>query len=131
MSGLPRRGRLLLFMARRALRAGVRLRVVASIVELKTQVSEFPVEIFVDDVEFRITGFEVVEPAGDVEGRIDGTLTMGRNDIKTGKRSRPKTATKGTRYRCAKCHKRSPKPLKTPAPWFCPNCLQEREASTT
>jgi hypothetical protein len=52
---------------------------------------------------------------------------MVRNILKTGKRSRPKTAVKGKRYRCAKCHKRSPKPVKTPAPWYCPTCLPETE----
>lgn len=49
---------------------------------------------------------------------------MDRHTLKTGKRARPKTAVKGKRYRCAKCHKRSPKPVKTPAPWYCPNCLE-------
>jgi hypothetical protein len=44
----------------------------------------------------------------------------------TGKRYRPKTAVKGKRYRCASCHKRSPKPVKTPAPWYCPMCLDAR-----
>ena len=50
---------------------------------------------------------------------------MARNIFKTGKQSRPKTAVKGKRYRCAMCHKRSPKPVKTPAPWYCPNCLNQ------
>jgi ribosomal protein L37AE/L43A len=36
---------------------------------------------------------------------------------------------KGKRYRCAECHKRSPKPVKTPAPWYCAKCLQEKEAA--
>jgi late competence protein required for DNA uptake (superfamily II DNA/RNA helicase) len=45
-----------------------------------------------------------------------------------GKRSRPKTAIKGKRYRCARCHKRSPKPVKTPAPWYCPKCLAEQDS---
>jgi hypothetical protein len=43
--------------------------------------------------------------------------------LKTGKRTRPKTAVKGKRYHCAMCRKRSPKPVKTPAPWYCPYCL--------
>jgi len=47
---------------------------------------------------------------------------MARNFFRTGKKTRPKTAVKGKRYRCAKCRKRSPKPVKTPAPWYCPNC---------
>ena len=52
---------------------------------------------------------------------------MGRIIHKSGKKIRPKTAVKGKRYRCAKCRKRSPKPVKTPAPWYCPNCLKEKE----
>jgi ribosomal protein L37AE/L43A len=50
---------------------------------------------------------------------------MGRITHKTGKRTRPKTAFKGKRYHCAKCRRKSPKPVKTPAPWYCPNCLKE------
>mgnify|MGYP006274304673 CR=1 FL=1 len=46
---------------------------------------------------------------------------------RTGKRYRPKTATKGKRCRCATCHKRSPRPVKTPAPWYCPRCAAEKE----
>jgi hypothetical protein len=49
---------------------------------------------------------------------------MARNFPKTGKKTRPKTAVKGKRYLCAKCRKRSPKPVKTPAPWYCPACLK-------
>ena len=45
---------------------------------------------------------------------------MARNILRTGKQTRPKTAMKGKRYRCAKCRKRSPKPDKMPAPWYCP-----------
>jgi hypothetical protein len=48
---------------------------------------------------------------------------------KTGKRYRPKTAVKGKRYLCAKCRKRSPRPVKTPAPWYGPRCLAEKEAA--
>jgi ribosomal protein L37AE/L43A len=51
---------------------------------------------------------------------------MARNIFKTGKLTRPKTAVKGKRYRCAKCRKRSPKPVKTPAPWYCDNCSNQR-----
>jgi hypothetical protein len=40
---------------------------------------------------------------------------------------RPKTAVKGKRFRCAKCRKRSPKPVKTPAPWYCDNCLKQED----
>jgi ribosomal protein L37AE/L43A len=50
---------------------------------------------------------------------------MARNTLRTGKRTRPKTAVRGKRYRCAKCRKRSPKPIKTPAPWYCPNCSHQ------
>ena len=52
---------------------------------------------------------------------------MTKNFPRTGKRARPKTAVKGKRYLCAKCHKRSPKPVKTPAPWYCPACLKEAD----
>lgn len=47
---------------------------------------------------------------------------MGSKMLKTGKKVRPKTTTKGKRYRCARCHKRSPVAVKTPAPWYCPKC---------
>ena len=53
---------------------------------------------------------------------------MARNILRTGKQTRPKTAVKGKRYRCAKCRKRSPKPVKTPAPWYCPNCSPHEAA---
>jgi late competence protein required for DNA uptake (superfamily II DNA/RNA helicase) len=53
---------------------------------------------------------------------------MAKNIFKSGKQTRPKTAVKGKRYRCAKCRKRSPKPVKTPAPWYCPNCLNQGRA---
>jgi hypothetical protein len=46
---------------------------------------------------------------------------------RSGKKVRPKTAVKGKRYHCATCRKRSPKPVKTPAPWYCPKCLKEKE----
>lgn len=49
---------------------------------------------------------------------------MARNIFRSGKKARPKTAVKGKRYICAKCRKRSPKPVKTPAPWCCQNCLK-------
>jgi len=45
---------------------------------------------------------------------------------RTGKQLRPKTAVKGKRYRCAVCRKRSPRPVKEPAPWYCPRCLELR-----
>ncbi len=47
---------------------------------------------------------------------------MARKSLRTGKKIRPKTAVKGKRFRCAICRKRSPKPVTTPAPWYCPNC---------
>lgn len=47
---------------------------------------------------------------------------MAKNISRTGKQSRPKTAIKGKRYRCAICHKRSVKPVMTPAPWYCSHC---------
>jgi len=52
---------------------------------------------------------------------------MGRMIHKTGKQQRPKTAVKGKRYLCAKCRKRSPRPVKTPAPWYCPRCLSRAD----
>ena len=48
---------------------------------------------------------------------------MPRSIPRTSKRHRPKTSVKGKRYLCAKCRKRSPRPVKTPAPWYCPRCL--------
>jgi hypothetical protein len=54
---------------------------------------------------------------------------MAKNILRSGKKTRPKTAIKGKRYRCAGCHKRSPKPVKTPAPWYCPNCLKQQDSS--
>jgi len=52
-----------------------------------------------------------------------------KNIPRTGKRDRPKTAFKGKRYRCAICHTRSPRPVKTPAPWYCPKCLARQAAA--
>ena len=54
---------------------------------------------------------------------------MAKNILRTGKKTRPKTAVKGKRYLCAICHKRSPKAVTIPAPWYCPNCLNNRDAS--
>ena len=58
---------------------------------------------------------------------------MAKNIFRTGKQTRPKTAVRGQRYRCAVCRKRSPKPVKTPAPWYCPICLRtiRREGQPT
>ena len=50
---------------------------------------------------------------------------MGEKRLRTGKQVRPKTAVKGKRYLCAKCRKRSPRRVTTPAPWYCPNCLRK------
>jgi len=33
----------------------------------------------------------------------------------------------GKRLRCATCKKRSPHKVLTPAPWYCPGCLRDRE----
>jgi rubrerythrin len=54
---------------------------------------------------------------------------MPKNIPRSGKQCRPKTAVKGKRYLCAVCRKRSPKPVKKPAPWYCPRCLAEKEAA--
>lgn len=55
---------------------------------------------------------------------------MGKHVFKTGKRTRPKTAVTGKRYRCARCRKRSPKPVKTAAPWYCPACSGDNRIET-
>jgi adenosine/AMP kinase len=47
--------------------------------------------------------------------------------LRTSKETRPKTTVKGKRYLCAVCRRRSPKPVKTPAPWHCPICLKQKE----
>ena len=54
---------------------------------------------------------------------------MSKNIPRTGKKVRPKTAVKGKRFLCAKCRKRSLRPVKTPAPWYCPACRKENDAS--
>ncbi len=51
-----------------------------------------------------------------------------KNIPKTGKKARPKTAMKGKRFLCAKCRKRSPRPVKTPAPWYCTARLKQIDA---
>jgi rubrerythrin len=55
---------------------------------------------------------------------------MAKDILRTGKKTRPKTAIKGKRYLCALCRKRSPKAVKTPAPWYCPNCLKQKDPLT-
>jgi hypothetical protein len=49
--------------------------------------------------------------------------------VTTAKKTRPRTDIKGKRYLCALCRKRSPKPVKTPAPWYCPSCLKQKDPS--
>jgi len=58
----------------------------------------------------------------DWAAKMPAELVMARIVLRTGKKVRPKTAIKGKRFRCAGCRKRSPKPVKTPAPWYCPAC---------
>jgi hypothetical protein len=53
---------------------------------------------------------------------------MGEKRDRSGKRVRPKTAVRGKRYLCARCRKRSPTAVTTPAPWYCPNCLKAMAA---
>jgi hypothetical protein len=52
---------------------------------------------------------------------------MAKNILRTGKKVRPKTAVKGKRFLCAKCRRKSPKPVKAPAPWYCPACLKPHD----
>jgi hypothetical protein len=56
--------------------------------------------------------------------------SVSKNFPKTGKKTCPKTAVKSKRFLCAKCCKRSPKPAKTPAPWYCPACRRENEKAS-
>ena len=60
---------------------------------------------------------------------IEERIAMVKNFPRSGKKLRPKTAIKGKRYRCAICHKRSPKPVKIPAPWYCPACASQAAMS--
>ena len=55
---------------------------------------------------------------------------MAKNVPRSGKRVRSKTAVKGKRFLCARCRKRSPKPVKAPAPWYCPACLKDVDTLT-
>jgi hypothetical protein len=52
---------------------------------------------------------------------------MGEKRDTSGKQVRPKTAVRGKRYLCAVCRKRSPRPVTTPAPWYCPKCARPPE----
>ena len=56
---------------------------------------------------------------------------MGEKKDSSGKRVRPKTAPRGKRYLCARCRKRSPRPVFTPAPWYCANCLKPKETEAS
>jgi hypothetical protein len=56
--------------------------------------------------------------------RLNTEAPLAKNILRTGKKVRPKTAVKGKRFRCAGCHKRSPRPVKSPAPWYCASCLK-------
>jgi hypothetical protein len=47
---------------------------------------------------------------------------MGEKVDRTGKKVRPRTSERGKRYHCARCRKRSPRPVLGPAPWYCPKC---------
>ncbi len=47
---------------------------------------------------------------------------MGEKIDRSGKRVRPRIAERGKRYLCARCRKRSPRPVLGPAPWYCPKC---------
>ncbi len=55
---------------------------------------------------------------------------MPKNILKAGKRIRPKRLVKGKRYLCAKCRKRSPKPVKHPAPWYLLTAVENGGAGT-
>ena len=52
---------------------------------------------------------------------------MGEKHDTSEKRVGPKSAPRGKRFLCAKCRKRSPRPVFTPALWYCPNCLKTNE----
>lgn len=52
---------------------------------------------------------------------------MGEKVDRSGKRVRPKTAARGKRYLCARCRKRSPRPVLAPAPWYCPKCAPQAD----
>lgn len=62
------------------------------------------------------------------EGRIEGSI-MGEKVDRSGKKIRPRTAERGKRYLCARCRKRSPRPVFAPAPWYCPNCASAPAAN--
>lgn len=53
---------------------------------------------------------------------------MGERRDTSGKQVRARTAIRGKRYLCAKCRKRAPQAVITPAPWYCEKCLAAKEA---
>ena len=82
----------------------------------------------------RATILVVDDNSPDGTGRLADEIRAELTDVhvihRSGKQNRPKTAIKGKRYLCGKCRKRSPKPVKTPAPWYCPRCLARDVAET-
>jgi len=75
-----------------------------------------------------LTVVSAAEIASHRSDKMRAEVPMAKIILRTGKKVRPKTAVKGKRFRCAQCRTRSPKPVKTPAPWYCPNCLKQKEA---
>ena len=53
---------------------------------------------------------------------------MVKNIPKTGK-NLPENRRERQTLPLRKCRKRSPRPVKTSAPWYCPSCLKEIDAS--
>lgn len=53
---------------------------------------------------------------------------MGEKVDRSGKKVRPRTAERGKRHLCARCRKRSPRPVFGPAPWYCPKCSPPTDA---
>src|SRR5262249_29268387 len=80
----------------------------------------------------KIRGSRTLPGGAGTEARYEMSVTilggapMAKNILRTGKQNGPKTAVKGKRYRCATCRRRSPKAVKTPAPWYCPRCLEPK-----
>ena len=58
--------------------------------------------------------------------QMNSLIPMAKNILRTGKKVRPKTAIKGKRFRCAKCRKRSPKPVKNARPVVLPKLPQSK-----
>lgn len=77
--------------------------------------------------------FRAFRPRKSADGSLvwSGNVAMARTkDHNSGKQTRPKTTYKGKRYLCARCRKRSPRPVKTPAPWYCDRCLSRDKEET-